>query len=37
VAVFVGGGEKVHHFGGQKAPVEWLRLGYGSGGVGPRW
>ena len=33
----VGGGEKVHHFGGQKAPVEWLRLGYGSGGVGPRW
>jgi hypothetical protein len=26
--VSVGGGEKVHHFGGQKAPVEWLRLGY---------
>ena len=25
----VGGGEKVRQFGGQKAPVEWLRLGYG--------
>jgi len=23
----VGGGEKVCHFGGQKAPVEWLRYG----------
>jgi len=28
VRLAVGGGEKVHHFGGQKAPVEWLRLGY---------
>jgi hypothetical protein len=24
----VGGGEKVCHFGGQKAPVEWLRRGW---------
>jgi len=28
LAASVGGGEKVYHFGGQKAPVEWLRLGY---------
>jgi hypothetical protein len=28
-AYYVGGGEKVRHFRGQKAPVEWLRLGYG--------
>ena len=25
--LLVGGGEKVCHFGGQKAPVEWLRYG----------
>src|SRR5215469_780559 len=29
VGGIVGGGDKVDHFGGQKAPVEWLRLGYG--------
>ena len=33
--VIVGGGEKVRQFGGQKAPVEWLRHGYG-GGAGRR-
>jgi hypothetical protein len=27
----VGGGEKVRQFGEQKAPVEWLRLGYDGG------